>query len=165
MKNKFSAIAGAVGVLAGIVVVLNFGLGFFEDESGNGSSTRNDGTGNDNPDDIVDDNTVICSISGKILDSETNKGLSNVQVSYFRFTQDPNQFIHEMKSKLATTGSDGSFSADCSHVETENFPLRIELSRSTWYFAGHQTNEFVRLGETNNLNIYVDDRFMSTPPP
>lgn len=62
-----------------------------------------------------------------------------------------------VRSRLATTGADGRFSADCSSVEDDNFPLRIELSSRNWN-AQFQTSEYVRKGEVREgVNIYVSD--------
>jgi hypothetical protein len=108
---------------------------------------------------------MVCFLSGKIYDQETNQPLSNVDVSYVRFTQDINDFTHGVRSHLATTNPEGYFEADCSWVEAENFPLRLELHRRQWHYT-EQTNEYIELGETRTgIVFYVPDSFYQTPPP
>jgi hypothetical protein len=100
---------------------------------------------------------LACRISGTIYDRGTNRPLPEIEVGYVRTTQDPGQWVRGVRSRLATTGADGRFSADCSSVEDDNFPLRIELSSRNWS-AQLQTSEYVRKGEVReDVNIYVSD--------
>jgi hypothetical protein len=103
---------------------------------------------------------AVCHVGGAVYDRDTNQPLTGIEVHYVRFTQDPNEWIHGVRSRLATTGPDGRFSADCSTVEAENFPLRLELVGSNWR-SRFQTDEYVRQGEgRNDINIYVPDRLL-----
>jgi hypothetical protein len=102
----------------------------------------------------------VCSAAGAVYDSESNRPLAGVEVHYLRRTQDPNKWIHTVRSRLATTGPDGRFTADCASVEAENFPLRLELVSPRWQ-TQYQTNEFVRRGEKRvDVNLFVSDRFL-----
>jgi hypothetical protein len=100
--------------------------------------------------------TSLCSIDGKVYNSDNNQPLANVEVGYFRRTQDKTDYDHDVKSRLATTGVDGSFNADCSNIEAENFPLRLQLSSRNWQTT-IQTNEYVRRGPRSGINLYVSD--------
>jgi hypothetical protein len=102
----------------------------------------------------------VCHVAGAVYDRETNQPLADIEVQYFRHTQDPNEYVHGVRSQLATTGPDGRFSADCSTVEAENFPLRLVVASRNWR-TPLQTNEYVRKGERRtDVNIYVSDRVM-----
>ena len=104
--------------------------------------------------------TVVCHVEGSVINRDTNQPLAGIEVHYFRRTQDPNEWLPGVRSKLATTGPDGRFSADCSSVEAENFPLRLVLVGRNWR-AQFQTNEYIRQGERrNNINIYISDSFL-----
>jgi hypothetical protein len=101
----------------------------------------------------------VSSIEGTVINKDNNQPLPNISVDYFRFTQDANEYIHGVKSHLATTGTDGKFSADCSTIEKENFPLRLELHSVNWGSLTFQTNEYLKLNEERkDINIYVSDR-------
>jgi hypothetical protein len=105
---------------------------------------------------------VVCFMAGTVVDEDDNQPLSNVQISYARFTEDANDYIHNMRSKLATTDVTGKFEADCSWIEKENFPLRLELSRSGWC-STLQTNEYVRPGEGRaSIHLFVSDKRLKT---
>jgi hypothetical protein len=69
---------------------------------------------------------VVCHVDGAVYDKDTNQPLAGIEVHYLRSTQDPNEFIHGVRSRLATTAPDGRFGADCSSIEPENFSLRLE---------------------------------------
>jgi hypothetical protein len=100
---------------------------------------------------------VVCSLSGTIYNNDNNQSLPNIQVSYFRITQDPSDYTHGVRSQLATTDTNGHFDADCSAVEPENFPLRLQLFGSGWCSI-YQTNEYVQLGQRRtNINLYVSE--------
>jgi hypothetical protein len=101
--------------------------------------------------------TLTCRIAGTVYDRDTNRPLSGVEVRYVRTTQDPNQWVHGVRSRLATTGADGNFSADCSSVEDENFPLRMVLTSHNWKVQ-FQTDEYIRKSDVREgVNIYVSD--------
>ena len=103
---------------------------------------------------------LVCHVEGAVYDRGTNGPLPDIEVHYFRLTQDPSEWSHDVRSRLATTGPDGRFSGDCSSVEAENFPLRLELVGRNWR-ARFQTNEYVPQGVgRTNINIYVSDRLL-----
>ena len=94
--------------------------------------------------------SIATSISGMVVNKDDDQGLANVAIidTYSRRT-------------LATTGPDGTFEADCSYFEEEDFPIRIELARGNWRGATHQTNEYLQYGQTRrNVYIYVSDQMM-----
>ncbi len=103
---------------------------------------------------------AVCHVAGRVYDRDTNQPLAGIEVHYIRITRDPNEWIHGVRSRLATTGPDGRFSADCSSVEAENFPLHLVLVGRNWR-TQFQTEEYVRQGERKtDINIYVSDRVM-----
>jgi len=105
---------------------------------------------------------VVCVIAGTVVNEDNNQPLSNVQIAYFRITKDANEYIHGVRSKLATTDAKGKFEANCSSVEKENFPLRLELPRPGWCSI-LQTNEYVRLGERRTaINLFASDNSLKT---
>lgn len=108
-------------------------------------------------------NVVSCNVAGAVFNQLDNRPIAGIEVHYFRFTRDPNEWIRGQRSRLATTGPDGRFSGDCSGVEPENFPLRLELTGPGWRHR-FQSNEYVRHGESRtNINIYVPERLMLQP--
>jgi hypothetical protein len=108
---------------------------------------------------------ATCSVSGKVSDSDTHQPIANVEISYLRLTQDPNDWIHGVRSRLATTGPDGEFGGDCAAVERENFPLRIQLKKGDWGNLTYQTDEYVQYEQNrNNVNIYVSERRIKMLP-
>ena len=103
-----------------------------------------------------------CHITGSVYNRDNNQPLANVDVGYFRFTQDKNSYIHGVKSRLATTNVDGSFEADCSQIEAENFPLRLQVTSRNWQ-STFQTNEYIQRGTGRaGINIYVSDGLLRT---
>jgi hypothetical protein len=104
---------------------------------------------------------VVCSFAGSVTDKDTNQPLFNVEISYFRFTQDSTPYQHSIRSHLATSGPDGRFEADCSQIERENFPLRLQLSRSNWC-STMQTDEYVQPGTRRTaINLFASDQTLS----
>jgi hypothetical protein len=107
---------------------------------------------------------VVCSVSGHVYNSDKPEPLPNIEVRYFRFTREgETQYQVNVRSYLATTDTNGSFSADCSGIETGNFPLRLELSSSTWNSGTLQTDTYVQAGKrTTGINLYVSDKMMKS---
>jgi hypothetical protein len=101
---------------------------------------------------------IVTRISGRVLNQDNNQPLANVDVGYFRITKDPTEYSHDIRSHLATTAPDGSFEADCSTIEAENFPLRLTLKDSSWGNATVELNEYVSRGATKTgINLYAQD--------
>jgi hypothetical protein len=103
---------------------------------------------------------VVCHASGAVYDRDDSRPLGGIEVHYSRRTQDSSPSLDGARSRLATTGPDGRFSADCSSVEAENFPLRLELVASSWR-GRFQTDEYIPRGERRTgINIYVAERLL-----
>ncbi|MBX3086252.1 MAG: hypothetical protein KF716_31740 [Anaerolineae bacterium] len=109
---------------------------------------------------------VVCSVSGHVYDKDTNRPLPNIEVRYHRFTtQGETAYQQRIRSYLATTDINGSFSAQCSTVEKGNFPLRLELSSAAWHVTTHVTDVYVARGQkTTNVNLYVPDKLLRNLP-
>jgi hypothetical protein len=108
---------------------------------------------------------IVCSVSGRVLDSDTHQPIAAVEVGYLRLTQDPNDWIHGVKSRLATSGPDGGFTCDCTAVEKDNFPLRILLKKNDWGKLTYQTDEYVQYGQDRkDVNIYLSENRIKSLP-
>lgn len=106
---------------------------------------------------------VVCYAAGAVYDQDGSRPLGGVEVHYSRRTQDSSESNDGGRSRLATTGPDGRFSADCSSVEAENFPLRLELVAASWR-GRFQTDEYIPRGERRTgINIYVAERLLRKP--
>lgn len=154
--NESSGLKWLIGVVislfaagSGIVALLNYFGTSPQKPQGNFSSS------NTTPDKFPTP-SPYCHIAGKVYNRDNNQPLPNVEVGYFRITQDKTDYAHDVKSRLATTDVDGSFEADCSKIEDENFPLRLQLSSQNWQTV-FQTNEYVQRGTRSGINLYVSD--------
>lgn len=145
MKAVIKWISGIVaGVLTGVLIWQ------FTQPKPNGGGAQQ---GGENP--VVKE----CSVSGTVYNRDNNNPLPGIEIRYPRRTPDPDQYLHNVRSRLATTGDDGKFSFDCSSIEKENFPLRIELNNRNWRGITHQTDEYIQQDtKRNDINIYVSDQ-------
>src|SRR5258706_11048129 len=68
---------------------------------------------------------VVCHIAGQVLNTDNNnKPLPNIEVRYLRRnTTGETQDQQYVRSRLATTNTQGNFDADCSTVEAVRCPF------------------------------------------
>ena len=74
----------------------------------------------------------MCSVSGLVFDSDSNKTLSNIQVDLYQDLRGVRQRPKKLKAGVATTGPNGKFTINCNWVEESQFPLLIALRHRDW---------------------------------
>src|SRR5262249_5640476 len=75
---------------------------------------------------------VACSISGFVLDSDSNKPLAAVWVDVYRDLTRIRQRPARLISTAASTGPDGKFSFDCGGIKESEYPLLLAVRHQDW---------------------------------
>ena len=99
----------------------------------------------------------VCSVNGTVYNSDTGRAMSNVDVGHIepgRKASDEEHF-----KTLDTTGPDGTFQFNCTHIQNSEFPRVIALSnKKYWRSCIFVTNYEIKPDQDQpNINLYVPD--------
>jgi hypothetical protein len=96
------------------------------------------------------------SVSGVIVDKQSQKGLPGVSVHLVRLLRPPQKGFEIVKREIAVTGSDGGFKAVFPELKASELPLTLELTHPDWG-ATHIGRQIPMMGDHALGNILVDD--------
>lgn len=99
--------------------------------------------------------SITCSLSGLVFDSDSNKALPSIKIDIYRDLSDIQQRPKKLRAGVATTGPNGKFTINCSWVKKSQFPLLLALRHQDWVATRITGPKIERSNAWDGINIPI----------